>query len=218
MPRRGLLRAGLVYDMAMNLLTSLVPGVLDTLVGVGDTIEPWEVVDQLPDLLKQYAARLGDDYVRRGDGYVHKTARVHDTAILQDIVVIEADASVGPHAMLRGGVWVGEGAHVGGSGEIKQSIIGPRSAAAHLNYVGNSIVGADVNIEAGAVLANHFNERDDKTIWVLVDGQKVTTGVKKFGCLVGNHTRIGANAVTTPGTLLPPRTVVGRLELVSQLG
>ena len=142
---------------------------------------------------------------------------MHTTAILQDIVIIEANASVGPHAMLRNGVWVGQGAHIGGSDEIKQSIIGSNSAVAHLNYIGNSIIGDDVNIEAGAVLANHHNDRDDKSVWVLIDGQKIKTGVKKFGALVGDRSRIGANGVTAPGTILKPATIVNRLELVQQI-
>lgn len=121
---------------------------------------------------------------------------------------------MGPHAMLRNGVWIGQGTHVGGSDEIKQSIIGSNSAVAHLNYVGNSIIGDGVNIEAGAILANHHNDRDDKSIWVLVEGERIKTGVKKFGALVGDGSRIGANAVTTPGTILKSSTIVNRLELV----
>ncbi len=152
-----------------------------------------------------------------GAALIHRAAKVHPTAILQDIVIVDADASVGPHAMLRGGVWIGQGAHIGGSDEIKQSIIGSNSAVAHLNYVGNSIIGDDVNIEAGAVLANHHNDRHDKSVWVLIDGEKIKTGVKKFGALVGDHSRIGANAVTTPGTILKPATIVNRLELVQQI-
>jgi NDP-sugar pyrophosphorylase family protein len=178
---------------------------------------PWLLVDQLPGLLEKIARSLEGDYMRKGSVLAHRSATIHQTAILQDMVIVGPGASIGPHAMLRGGVLLGEGANIGGSDEIKQSVIGPGSAVAHLNYVGNSIVGSNVNIEAGAVLANHFNERHDKTIWVLVDGEKIKTGVKKFGALVGDNSRIGANAVTTPGTILPPRSVVGRLELVRQI-
>jgi acetyltransferase-like isoleucine patch superfamily enzyme len=72
--------------------------------------------------------------------------------------------------------------------------------------------------EAGAVLANHFNERRDKQVSVWLDGQVVPTGLTKFGALIGDGCRIGANAVTSPGTLLPPGNVVPRLGLVDQLG
>jgi NDP-sugar pyrophosphorylase family protein len=83
--------------------------------------------------------------------------------------------------------------------------------------VGDSIIGQEVNLEAGAVLANQFNERTDKRIFVRLDGRTAATGLTKFGAVLGDGTRVGANAVTTPGTLLPPHSVVARLALVDQL-
>ena len=201
----------------MSILSLYTPQIIERISAITSDIEPWELINQLPAILVKLAAGLGEEYEAVGSAFIHRTARVHPTAILQDIVIIEADASVGPHAMLRNGVWVGQGAHIGGSDEIKQSIIGSNSAVAHLNYVGNSIVGDDVNIEAGAVLANHHNDRDDKSVWVLIDGEKVKTGVNKFGALVGDGSRIGANAVTAPGTILKPGTIVNRLQLVQQI-
>jgi bifunctional N-acetylglucosamine-1-phosphate-uridyltransferase/glucosamine-1-phosphate-acetyltransferase GlmU-like protein len=124
---------------------------------------------------------------------------------------------VAAHAYLRDGVFLDRGVRVGPSCEIKASFVFRGSVLAHLNYVGNSLIGARVNLEAGAVLANHFNEREDKRISVVVGGRLVLTGVEKFGALVGDDSRIGANAVTTPGTLLPPRSIVRRLELVEQV-
>lgn len=201
----------------MSILSLYTPRIAERISDAGFDVEPWELIDQLPDILTKLSTKLGEDYEIIGTAFVHRTADVHPTAVLQDVVIIDAGASVGPHAMLRNGVWVCQGAHVGGSDEIKQSIIGSNSAVAHLNYVGNSIVGDDVNIEAGAVLANHHNDRDDKSVWVLVDNEKIKTGVKKFGALVGDRSRIGANAVTTPGTILKPATIVNRLELVQQI-
>jgi acetyltransferase-like isoleucine patch superfamily enzyme len=85
-----------------------------------------------------------------------------------------------------------------------------------LNFVGDSIIGSDVNLEAGAVVANHFNERPKQEIVLHVGGRSIRTGVVKFGALIGDHSRVGANAVLSPGTVLPPKAVVGRLTLVNQ--
>ncbi|MEZ4899372.1 MAG: hypothetical protein R2806_21175, partial [Saprospiraceae bacterium] len=87
---------------------------------------------------------------------------------------------------------------------------------AHFNYIGNSLIGHHVNFEAGSVCANHFNERDDKTIFVMHRGERINTGVIKFGALVGDHVKIGANAVLSPGTILEKNRIVGRLELINQ--
>ena len=73
-----------------------------------------------------------------------------------------------------------------------------------------------MNIEARAILANHFNERKDKTIRVLLEVNPVETGVMKFGAMAGDGVRIGANTVTTPGTMLAPGRIVRRLEMVEQ--
>jgi bifunctional N-acetylglucosamine-1-phosphate-uridyltransferase/glucosamine-1-phosphate-acetyltransferase GlmU-like protein len=201
----------------MNILSVYTPRIAKLMSDIDSDLEPWELINQLPEMLTKLSTKLGEEYEARGTAFIHRTANVHPTAILQDVVIIDANASVGPHAMLRGSVWIGQGTHIGGSDEIKQSIIGSNSAVAHLNYVGNSIIGDDVNIEAGAILANHHNDREDKSVWVLIDGEKIKTGVKKFGALVGDRSRIGANAVTTPGTILKPATIINRLELVQQI-
>jgi bifunctional N-acetylglucosamine-1-phosphate-uridyltransferase/glucosamine-1-phosphate-acetyltransferase GlmU-like protein len=105
---------------------------------------------------------------------------------------------------------------VGISCEIKTSVLLEGCAVAHFNFVGDSIIGHNVNIEAGAILANHYNERDDDTVFVHWEGERIPTGLHKFGSLVGDNCRIGANAVLSPGTLLPPQTIVNRLQLIEQ--
>lgn len=85
-----------------------------------------------------------------------------------------------------------------------------------MTFVGDSIIGRGVNIEAGAVIANCRNERDDKAIHVRVGREKVRIEKTKFGAVVGDGSRIGANAVLAPGTLLSPLSIVERGQLVDQ--
>jgi hypothetical protein len=77
-------------------------------------------------------------------------------------------------------------------------------------------LGSLVNLEAGAVIANHYNERTDRLIKVTLEGKTYHTGVDKFGALVGDESKIGANAVLSPGTILPGKSNVKRLELIDQ--
>ncbi|MGC8011116.1 hypothetical protein ACP3WR_24625, partial [Salmonella enterica] len=76
-----------------------------------------------------------------------------------------------------------------------------------------TIVGRDVNLEAGSIVCNHRNERDDKTVRVRIDGKLVSTGVNKFGAVLGDGCRVGANAVIAPGALLAPGTIIARTGL-----
>jgi bifunctional N-acetylglucosamine-1-phosphate-uridyltransferase/glucosamine-1-phosphate-acetyltransferase GlmU-like protein len=105
---------------------------------------------------------------------------------------------------------------VGPGSELKTSLMFKGAKLAHLNFVGDSILGAGVNVEAGAIIANYRNEFDDKTIRFRFGDKVVETHVEKFGALVGDGVEIGANAVIAPGAVLAPGTRVARLSLVDQ--
>lgn len=178
--------------------------------------EPWLIPAFIPELLTELIAEQLEGY-RIADGIaIHESATVEDGAVLKGPVVIGKNCFVGAHAYLRGGVYLVENTRVGPGCEIKCSLIGRNSSVAHFNFVGDSLIGNQVNMEAGAVIANHYNERTDKRIFVLVNGTSIDAKREKLGAVVGDDARIGANAVLSPGTLLLPHSVVGRLELVEQ--
>src|SRR5262249_52825454 len=105
---------------------------------------------------------------------------------------------------------------IGPNAELKTSFLFRGAKLAHLNFVGDSILGEAVNVEAGAVIANRRNECEDRRIRIRVGRDVIDTGVETFGALVGDRSRIGANAVVAPGALLAPDSVVPRLALVDQ--
>lgn len=181
--------------------------------------EAWEITSQMEELVYARLAALHSDcdYTIRDGVAVHKSAHVEAGVVLKAPVMIGAGCFVGAHAYFRSGVYLAEDVKIGPGCEIKSSLIMKGSATAHFNYVGNSLIGSYVNMEAGSVIANHYNERSDRTISVLYNSEIVITGVKKFGALVGDHSKIGANAVLSPGTLLKPGSIVKRLELVEQV-
>lgn len=177
---------------------------------------PWAIVENLSKTISGLIATLGDDYEVKKGVAVHKTAIIGHNVTIKAPAVISANCFVGSNSYLRGGVFMAPGATVGISCEVKTSVLLEGAAVAHFNFIGDSIIGHDVNIEAGAILCNHYNEREDDTVFVHVDGQRISTGLHKFGSLVGDGCRVGANAVLSPGTLLPPKTIVKRLELIEQ--
>lgn len=177
---------------------------------------PWAVVDNLCETLSALIETLGDEYVIHEDVAIHRTAVIGHNVTIKAPAIISAGCFVGSNSYLRGGVFMAPEAKVGISCEVKSSVLLEGSAIAHFNFVGDSIIGHKVNIEAGAILCNHYNEREDDTVYVHFDGQRISTGLHKFGALVGDGCRIGANAVLSPGTLLKPKTIVCRLELIEQ--
>lgn len=178
--------------------------------------QPWEVTDCLKEIIRMRLLQLGDDYEITDEVAIHKNAVVETGAVLKSPAIIGSGCVVGAHAYFREGVFLGHSVKIGPGCEIKNSIILSGTAIAHFNYVGNSIIGRNINFEAGSIAANHYNERLDKRISVLYRGEVIDTGVNKFGSLVGDGSRIGANAVLSPGTILEQNSIVKRLELVEQ--
>jgi NDP-sugar pyrophosphorylase family protein len=177
---------------------------------------PWDIPGCANKIISDIIINLNvDDYIINGTVAIHKTANIENGVVVKDNVIIEKDCFVGAGAYLRGGVYLAEGVTVGPGSEIKSCFIFKKSRIAHFNFVGDSIVGEDVNFEAGSIVANYFNEIE-KDIMLLIDNEVVKTGVKKFGCIAGDHSRIGANAVLDPGSVLPPGKIIGRLEHYEQ--
>jgi bifunctional N-acetylglucosamine-1-phosphate-uridyltransferase/glucosamine-1-phosphate-acetyltransferase GlmU-like protein len=179
---------------------------------------PWDLCADIVAVIERSIERLPSSYIRRTpDIAVHDSATVEPGAVLKAPCIIGENCFVASYAYLRGGVWLAANVILGPSVEVKSSLIGEGSKAAHFNFVGDSVIGRDVNIEAGAIVANYRNERVDKQI-VCFDGEHlIGTGRDKFGSLIGDGCRIGANAVLAPGTILKPATVVPRLALVDQI-
>lgn len=183
---------------------------------LSDYQQPWEITESANKIIGNIIVNLKpDEYNINGNVAIHKTAMIESGVILKDNVIIEKNCFVGAGAYIRGGVYLADDVVVGHGSEIKSSFIFKKSRIAHLNYVGNSIIGEDVNFEAGSIAANYFNETV-KDIEMLIDGKIIKAGVKKFGALVGDNSRIGANAVLDPGSVLAPGKIIGRLEHYEQ--
>lgn len=179
-------------------------------------LQPWDITAKLPGLIDVMISHLNNHYSVRKGVAVHKSATVEKGVIIKAPAVIGRNCFIGSHAYLRGGVFLCESVNIGPGCEIKSSIICQGSSMAHFNFIGDSIIGNFVNFEAGSVIANHFNERSDKRIFVIYNKEIIDTGKEKFGALVGDNSRIGTNAVLSPGTILLPGSIVKRLELIEQ--
>ncbi len=179
---------------------------------------PWNIIADLESIITAQIATLSkSEYHIHDQIAIHKTAIVESGAVLKPYAIIGKNCTIKAGAYLRNGVCLTQNVTIGANCEIKQSIIFSASRMAHLNYVGNSMIGSDVNLEAGAVLANHFNEIPNKTVRLNYMGNVIDTQSLKFGAIIGDRSRIGANAVLNPGTVLSPDSVVGRLVHVDQM-
>jgi len=109
-------------------------------------------------------------------------------------------------AYVREYSWICADAVVGHATEVKHSVLLPGAKAPHFNYVGDSILGKDVNLGAGTKLSNLRN--DGGEVHLRVGGERVASGLRKFGALLGEGAALGCNSVTNPGVVLGCNSVV----------
>ena len=132
--------------------------------------------------------------------WIAKDATIFDTAYIGDDVIIGPGTEVRQCAFIRGSALIGAGCVIGNSTELKNVIIFDSCQVPHYNYVGDSILGYHAHMGAGAVTSN---VKGDRTPVTLRDGsEKLETGLKKMGAMLGDWAEIGCNSVLNPGTII----------------
>lgn len=120
---------------------------------------------------------------------------------IQGPCIIGSKTIIRHGAYIRGGVITGSECVIGHATEIKHAILLNGAKAPHFNYVGDSILGCDVNLGAGVKLANFRADHAE-----IIIHKKFPTGLKKLGAILGDGVQLGCNAVTNPGTLIGPQS------------
>lgn len=182
--------------------------------GSYDIERPWALLDEPIEALlaalpsAEILGRVHPGAHLVGDRIVlGKGSRIAPGAVVEGPVWIGEDVEVRVGAYLRGGCWVGDNCVVGANVEMKRAILFPGAHAAHLNYVGDSILGNDVNLGAGAILSNF--RHDGRSIEIPAGGgERLTTARRKLGAILGDGVAVGCNSVLNPGTIVGARTQI----------
>ena len=146
--------------------------------------------------------------VIRGQVYIAEGATVEPGAFIQGPCYIGPGSEVRHAAYIRGSVYVGKDCVVGHTTEVKGSCFFDHAKAGHFAYVGDSILGTNVNLGAGTKLANLKIRKDEVAYINPKTGKKTKSGLRKFGAILGENTETGCNSVLSPGTILMPGTAV----------
>lgn len=183
----------------------------------------WEAIAQI----SSHVSRLvGDEQtilgeVMTGAHLGDRPIFIADGAIVEPGAYVHGPAYIGPGAVVRHGAFVREnvilleGAILGHASEAKNALFLPHAHAPHFNYVGDSILGHNVNLGAGTKLSNLgiMSEKDEATgkrpsIDLIIDGATYETGLTKFGAIIGDGTQTGCNSVLNPGCLVGSNSLV----------
>lgn len=171
----------------------------------------WEVLTRLEAYL---AANARSSLANRCDGVafigdkvtIGPGSVVEDGAMIKGPAIIGSNCTVRHNAYIRENVVIGDGCLVGNSCEIKNSILFDNVQVPHFNYVGDSVLGYRSHLGAGVKVSNF--KLDGTHVFVEWDGQRIDTGLRKFGVLLGDQAEVGCNAVLNPGSIVGKRSMI----------
>lgn len=166
----------------------------------------WEAIPKIEHYLRNLfeTGKVKANYGK--DIYLGEGTIVEPGAYIIGPAVIGRNCRIGHVAYLRENILTGDNCVLGHAGEIKNSLFLNDSIIAHLNYVGDSLIGAGVNVSAGAILANF--RLDQKNVRAHVGEHIHETNLQKFGSIIGDGSRVGVNSVLNPGTILGKNCLV----------
>ena len=166
-------------------------------------VYPWEALSGIGDLIKKIGETLDPEvYEKKGeDIWIAKSAKVWPTVSITGPCIIGERTEVRQCAFIRGKALIGDDCVVGNSTELKNVILFNHVQVPHYNYVGDSILGFYSHMGAGSITSN---VKSDKALVVVKNrnGEKIETGLKKFGAMLGDHVEVGCNSVLNPGTVV----------------
>ena len=172
----------------------------------------WDALKRLPDYITQtimpgiHGTVMDGAYLIGDDIQIGKGSVIEPGAYITGPTIIGEDTVIRNGAYIRGNVLVGDHCVVGHTSELKGSIMLDGSGAPHFNYVGDSILGNNVNLGAGTKLSNLKMTKD--TVKVKIADQAYDTGLRKFGAILGDRAESGCNSVLNPGTLIGPGSLI----------
>jgi NDP-sugar pyrophosphorylase family protein len=172
----------------------------------------WLLLNQLPSILKALPCEKQSPIKKGVFLQNEKEISIGRGCVIEEGSFIEGPCFIGDGSEIRHGAYIRKGSVIGNecvighATEVNRSLILDGAKLAHFNYVGDSIVGEGANLGAGSKCANL--RLDEREIAILFNGERILTGRKKLGALIGFGASIGCNAVLNPGTIIFPHTKV----------
>lgn len=181
-----------LYDLNQTIASKLFDG----------ATYPWEILPKINKFIIELGNTLDkNEYEEIEENiWIAKSAKVAKTAYIAGPVIIGKNAEIRHCAFIRGNAIIGENSVVGNSTELKNVILFNNVQVPHYNYVGDSILGYKSHMGAGSITSN---VKSDKKLVIVKNGEeKIETGLKKFGAMIGDNVEVGCGSVLNPGTVI----------------
>ncbi len=172
---------------------------------------PWDLLKANEVLLAGLEAKVEGDVEKgtslKGPVTVAKDAVIRSGSYVEGPVYLDEGSTVGPNCYIRPSTYIGRGSRVGNACEVKNAIVMDNSHIPHQNYVGDSVIGEGCNLGSGTKVANL--RLDSRSIFVTVKGERVDTGLRKLGVIMGDGVKTGINASIDVGTVIGEDSSIG---------
>ena len=175
---------------------------------------PWEALPKISEFIIELGNTLDKEiYELKGENiWIAKSAKVMPSAYIKGPAIIGENAEIRHCAFIRGNAIIGNNAVVGNSTELKNVILFNNVQVPHYNYVGDSILGYKAHMGAGSITSN---VKSDKKLVIVKNGtEKIETGLKKFGAMIGDNVEVGCGSVLNPGSVIGRNTNIYPLSSV----
>ncbi|MBU0898698.1 MAG: NTP transferase domain-containing protein [Nanoarchaeota archaeon] len=177
---------------------------------------PWNLLDANAHLLKyienDIQGEVESNATIKGNVKIGKGTLVKNGAYIEGPVVIGEKCNIGPNCFIRENTTIGNNCKIGNGVEIKNSIIMNNVAVCHLSYIGDSVIGNNVNIGAGNVTANL--RHDNKNVKTPVGDDVIDSGRRKLGAVIAEGVHTGINTTIYPGRKIWPNKTTMPGEIV----
>ncbi|HQJ61959.1 MAG TPA: sugar phosphate nucleotidyltransferase [Methanothrix soehngenii] len=165
---------------------------------------PWDILEANLALLAQVEPRISGEVEEgatlKGKISIGRGTVVRSGSYIEGPVMIGQDSEIGPNCYIRPTCCIGDNVRIGNAVEIKNSTIMNGTKIGHLSYVGDSIIGERCNFGAGTICSNLRHDKGN--IKSYLKGEKVDSGRRKLGVIMGHGVMTGINTSIYPGTVI----------------
>ena len=178
-----------------------------------DIVYPWEILTANKMLMDSWekssiakSAVLESNVTIQGAVHIDEGAVIRAGAILEGPCSIGKGSYIGNNSLIRSYTSLGNNCSVGYGVELKNCVVQDNTMIGRLSFVGDSVLGENVDLGAGTMTVNRTVDR--KPV-VIKNGKKsFPTGLEKIGSFIGDNVVIGAGNTIQAGTVLKPGRVV----------
>ena len=176
-----------------------------------DIGRPWELIEVNEELISQIKTNIKGTVEKgasiHGEVFLDENSIIRSGVYIEGNVYIGKNCDIGPNSFIRGNSYFGDNVKVGNAVEVKNSIVMENTNVNHLSYIGDSIIGSNCNIGAGTNIANlRF---DNATIKTKIKDEKIDSGRRKLGAIIGDSVKTGINSSFSPGVKVGSNSTIG---------